>query len=176
MNQLIEMRFNRTLLAASIAAIGCTSPAVSWADEAADEIRRLSRPESVIEVGVGNVSGNSFKFGDYSGLNKKGTYGIANVSVVRRGDDDARYLEIVARNLGLDSRLLSIEGGEQGNFSLSLGYSELPRLRSDSYQTPYSGMGTSRLTAPAGWPARSIPIWLWRAFKRPWPEPTSPPS
>lgn len=146
-----EKRFNRTLLAASIAAIGLAAPATTWADQAADEIRRLTRPESEIELGVGDVSRNSYKFGDYTGLNKNGAYGIANISVIRRGDDDARYLEIIGRNLGLDSRSLSVEGGEQGNYSLRFGYSELPKLHSDSYQTPYSGMGTSRLTAPAGW-------------------------
>lgn len=151
MTRLIKKGFNRTLLAASIVAISLGSPAVAWADEAADEIRRLTRPDSEIELGVGDVSRNSFKFGDYTGLNKRGAYGTANISVVRRGDDDARYLEIVGRNLGLDSRSLNIEGGEQGNYSLRFGYSELPKLHSDTYQTPYSGMGTSRLTAPAGW-------------------------
>jgi len=34
---------------------------------------------------------------------------------------------------------------------MRLGYSELPKLHSDTYQSPYGGMGTSRLTAPAGW-------------------------
>lgn len=146
-----EQRFNRTLLAASIAAIGLIAPPMVWADEASDEIRRLTRPDSEVELGVGDVSRSSYKFGDYTGLNKKGLYGIANVSVVRRGDDDARYLEIVGRNLGLDSRSLTVEGGEQGNYVLRFGYSELPKLHSDTYQSPYSGMGTSRLTAPAGW-------------------------
>ncbi|MCM2288171.1 MAG: MtrB/PioB family decaheme-associated outer membrane protein [Sulfuritalea sp.] len=146
-----EKRFNRTLLAASIAAIGFATPVAVWAEEATEEVRRLTRPDSEIELGIGDVSRNSFKFGDYTGLHKRGVYGIANISVVRRGDDDARYLEIVGSNLGLDSRSLSVDGGEQGNYSLRLGYSELPKLHSDTFQTPYNGMGTSRLTAPVGW-------------------------
>lgn len=150
MKQSIEQRFNRTLLAASIAAIGVASPAVTWADESANEIRRLTRPESVIELGVGNLSQGSFAFGDYTGLHKKGAHGIANVSVVRRGDADANYLEIVGRNLGLDSRSLDVEGGIQGNFGLSFSYSELPHLRNQDFKTPYDGAGTTRLTAPGG--------------------------
>jgi MtrB/PioB family decaheme-associated outer membrane protein len=146
-----EQRVSRTFLAASIAAIGLTTPAAAWADQTADEIRRLTRPDSEVELGVGDVSRNSFAFGDYTGLNKRGAYAIGNISVVRRGDDDARYLEIVGRNLGLDSRSLTVEGGEQGNYVLRFGYSELPKLHSDTFQTPYSGMGTSRLTQPAGW-------------------------
>lgn len=149
--ELNEKRFNRTLLAASIAAIGFATSPVVRADEADDEIRRLTRPDSEIELGVGSVSRDSFKFGDYTGLNEKGPYGIANISVVRRGEETAHYLEITGRNLGLDSRSLLIDGGEQGNYGLRFDYSELPKLHSDSYQSPYNGLGTSRLTAPAGW-------------------------
>lgn len=146
-----EKRFSRTLLAASIAAIGFSAPVTVRADEVTDEVRRLTRPDSEIELGVGHVSRDSYKFGDYTGLDKEGAYGIANVSVVRRGDDDARYLEIIGRNLGLDSRSISVEGGDQGNYVFRFGYSELPKLHSDTYRTPYNGMGSSRLTAPAGW-------------------------
>lgn len=156
MNNSTGKRFNRTLLAASIAAIGLTASAASRADQTADEIRRLTRPDSEIEVGVGDVSKKSFKFGDYTGLNKNGAYAIGNISVVRRGDDDARYLEIVGRNLGLDSRSLAVEGGEQGNYVLRFGYSELPKLHSDTFQSPYDGLGTSRLTKPAVWTQTSV--------------------
>ena len=150
-----EKRFTRTVLAASLAAIWLGGSVSAFAAD--DEVSRLIRPESEIEVGVGNVSDKSYKFGDYTGLNNSGAYGIVNLSVMRRGEDDARFLEIVARNLGLDARSLTVEGGDQGNYGLRFGYSELPKYYSDQFQTPYNGMGSSRLTAPAGW-ASSIDI------------------
>ncbi len=151
MKSKFEKQLARNVLAVSIAAIGLSAPFAAWADQSADEIRRLTRPESEVELGIGNISDSSYKFGNYTGMNDRGAYGIANISVIRRGEDDARYLEIVGRNLGLDSRNLRIEGGEQGNYDLRLGYSELPKLFSDSYQTPFVNPGNTRLTLPAGW-------------------------
>ena len=149
-----EKRCTRKVLAVSIAAIGLatlSAAALAQSDGSAEERANLINPESQIEFGVGGISKNSYKFGDYTGLNKSGAYGIANISLVRRGDGDARYLEIVARNLGLDSRSLKIEGGQQGNYGLRLNYDELPKLWSDSYQTPFVNPGSNRLTLPPGW-------------------------
>ncbi|MDP1718376.1 MAG: MtrB/PioB family decaheme-associated outer membrane protein, partial [Burkholderiales bacterium] len=124
--------------AASIAAIGLTAAPLVWA-------------EGEIEVGLGNVSSSSGAFGNYNGLNDSGAYLIGNVQMSRRGEgSDTSYLEIEGRNLGLKSRSLNIGGGQQGNFGLKLEYTEIPKIESDSYQTPYNGAGTTRLTTPAG--------------------------
>lgn len=152
MKNSIEKRFSRTILAASIAAIGVTTPLTVKADESADEIRDLTLPGSQIEVGIGEVSNNSFKYGDYGrGLERSGSYLIGNIQINKRSDNNASYLEIVGRNLGLDgSRDIKITGGEQGNYGLSFEYGELSKLYSDSFQSPYNGMGTTILTQPAG--------------------------
>lgn len=152
MKNSIEKRFSRTILAASIAAIGVTTPLAVMADESADEIRELTVPGSQVEVGVGEVSNSSFKYGDYGrGMEKSGSYLIGNIHMNKRGEDNANYLEIIGRNLGLDgSRDIKIIGGEQGNYGLSFEYDELSKLHSDSFQSPYNGMGTTILTQPAG--------------------------
>lgn len=152
MKYAIEKRFSRTILAASIAAIGLSVPLSVRAEESVDDLRSLITPDSQVEVGVGNVSTGSYKFGDYGrGMQKSGGFLIGNARTSMRGDNNANYLDLVARNLGLDSRSVSIKGGEQGNYGLSFEYDELMKLHSDSYMTPYSGMGSARLTAPAGW-------------------------
>lgn len=153
MKNSIEKRFSRTILAASIAAIGVTTPLTVKADESADEVRELTTPSSQVEVGIGEVSNSSFKYGDYGrGMEKSGSYLIGNIRVNKRGENNANYLEIIGRNLGLDgSRDFKIMGGEQGNYGLSFEYDELSKLHSDSFQSPYNGLGSSVLTAPAGW-------------------------
>ncbi len=154
MTCIFEQRYTRKVLALSIAAIGiAVGTPGAFADESTDEVASLINPDSQIELGVGGVSSNSYKFGDYTGLNKSGAYGIANISVVRHGSGDARYLEITGRNLGLNSRSLTVEGGQQGNYGLNLSYDELPKLWSDSYQTPFINPGSTRLMLPAGWVA-----------------------
>ncbi len=141
MTRTTKPRFTRNVLSASIAAIGLAAAPLAWADKSSTEI----------ELGLGNVSSSSGKFGNYTGLNDSGGYGIANIQMLRRGSGtDATYFEIEGRNLGLKSRSLRIGGGEQGNFSLKLDYTEIPKIESDSYQTPYLGAGTTRLTQPAG--------------------------
>ena len=151
MKKAIEKRFSRTILAASIAAIGLSAPLAAQAED--DDLRSLTRPSSEVEVGIGNVSDSSYKFGDYGrGLENSGAYLIGNVRMNTRSDNNANYLEIIGRNLGLSgSRDFTIKGGEQGNYGLSFEYDELSKLHSDSYQTPYTGMGSSTLVKPSPW-------------------------
>ena len=156
MKHTIEKRFSRTILATSIAAIGFSVPLAAQAE---DDLRSLTTPDSQIEVGVGNISDGSYKYGDYGrGLEQSGAYLIGNVHMNTRGDNNASYLEIIARNLGLSgSRDFAIRGGEQGNYGLSFEYDELSKLHSDSFMTPYTGMGSTVLTGPATWTIAPAP-------------------
>ena len=106
-----------------------------------------------LELGLGNLSANSFKFGEYNGLNESGTYFISNATLFYR-DADARYLDLSISDFGLDSRALNIEGGQQGDYKLFLNYNEIPHYISSTTQTPYTGSGTTSLTLP-GWVSAS---------------------
>ncbi|MDP2366741.1 MtrB/PioB family decaheme-associated outer membrane protein [Rhodoferax sp.] len=148
MKSTIEKRFVRTVLAASIAAIGVSVSPVAVADD--DEVARLIRPDSQVELGVGNVFRDSFKYGDYTGLNREGSHLIGNIDLIRRNEANTHYFSLTGHNLGLDSRNLTIKGGEQGNFGLRLEYDEIPKFYNTTYQTPYLGAGSTRLVQPAG--------------------------
>jgi MtrB/PioB family decaheme-associated outer membrane protein len=103
-----------------------------------------------VELGLGNVSDDSFKFGEYTGLNQQGGYFVGNANLYYR-DQDASYLDLSVSDLGLVSRSLSIEGGLQGQYKLFLHYDEIPHFISDTAMTPYSGSGSETLTLPTGW-------------------------
>lgn len=154
MNQLLDRRAARKLVAASISAMGFAAfaPAAVAQDAGpSEEVKRLIEPSSNVNVGAASVSKGSYAFGDYNGMQKKGGSLILDVSINKRGENNANYLELNGTNLGLDSRNLQIRGGEQGNFGLSLEYDQIHKLWSDSYQTPYNGAGSTNLTLPAGW-------------------------
>jgi MtrB/PioB family decaheme-associated outer membrane protein len=102
-----------------------------------------------VDVGAGWVSDKSSKFGEYNGLNKKGAFFIGDGAVRSRGTDGA-YWNFNASNLGLDSRSLDAEGGQQGKYKLLLKYDELPHFISDSALTPFVGNGGASLTLPPG--------------------------
>ena len=101
-----------------------------------------------VELGGGYVSDDSFKFGEYTGLNEEGGFVVGNATA-RYRNKDGRWLDLSATDLGLDSRSLSIEGGKQGGYKLWLGYKELPHFITDTAVTPFTG--TDVLTLPVGW-------------------------
>jgi len=103
-----------------------------------------------LDVGLGYVSDDSFKFGEYTGLHEQGGFLVGNAGARFRGED-AAYWNVDASDLGLDSRSLSAEGGKQGAYKLFLNYKELPHFISDSVLTPFSGTGGNSLTLPPGW-------------------------
>jgi len=103
-----------------------------------------------IELGLGNVSDSSYKFGEYNGLYDKGGFLIANANV-RYRDEDATYYDLKVRDLGLDTREVGIEGGRQGSYKIFLNYDEIAHYISDSAKTPYLGNGSDSLVLPSSW-------------------------
>ena len=103
-----------------------------------------------VELGAGYVSDSSFKFGEYNGLYDEGGYFIGN-AIARYRDEDAYYMDLFVRDLGLEKRSIGIEGGKQGKYKLFLRYDEIPHYITDTAMTPYLGTGSNSLTLPLGW-------------------------
>lgn len=136
-------------------------PAAYAADAGSqDSAANLTKQQSVFEVGVGNVSRDSFKYGEFNGLNKEGPYAIGNFDLRGGSAYDSggtQRWRVQGTDLGLDTRSLSVDYGNQGTFRLNFGYDEWLRNRSDTYQTPYNGAGTNNLTLPAAWVKPTVP-------------------
>jgi MtrB/PioB family decaheme-associated outer membrane protein len=114
----------------------------------------------VIEVGAGYVSDDSAKFGEYNGLSNKGIYGIFNFDLRGGGNyengDPTRW-RATGTDLGLETRDIHLEYGQQGKFRIDVNYDELRRERSDTFQTPYRGAGSNLLTLPSNWLKPFVP-------------------
>ena len=132
------------------------APDTIGSDKDADALAELTRPQSKIEIGAGSLSDNSFTAGNYTGLDKQGGFLIGNFDLrgsqysYGNANDDKTRWRLTGANLGLSSRSLSAEYGRQGAYRITFGYDEIPRRRSDSYQTPFLGAGSANLTLPAG--------------------------
>lgn len=134
-------------------------PAVQSA-EGDDAARQLTQPTNQVDIGAGYVSQDSFKFGQYNGLFNKGFYGLLNIDVRSPdapGSDSALRWRVVGSDLGLDTRKLAVEVGEQGRFRVTAGFDELRSNRSDTYRTPYIGAGSNNLTLPSTWLVPVVP-------------------
>lgn len=101
-------------------------------------------------AGGGYVSDDSFKFGDYTGLNDDGGFFVGDFTADYFGDDAWRW-RAEGQDLGLNSRQLSLEGGRQGLLELRFGYEELPRHLFETALTPYPTPGADSLALPASW-------------------------
>ena len=113
----------------------------------------LKLPANFVEIGAMNVSRDSAKFGEYTGLNKSGSYLNGNFNI-RGGDaygdgNGTKRWELTGSDLGLTSRSLGATVSDQGKWSLGLSFDQLTHYTSDSYQTPYTGSnGGSSFTLP----------------------------
>ncbi len=111
-----------------------------------DEITALTKPESNIEFGLGYVNKDGPRFGQYSGLNEKGSYGLLSGSLIKRDDATGTWLKLSGRNLGLESRELRFEHNRQGNWGYFIDYGVTPRFNPYTVNTGLSGIGTASQT------------------------------
>ncbi|MCP5474814.1 MAG: MtrB/PioB family decaheme-associated outer membrane protein [Rhodanobacteraceae bacterium] len=111
--------------------------------------------KSEIEIGVGNVSDSSWRFGRYTGLEDDGLFPVVNIDIYKRGGpwdgDNASYWRLTGRNLGIESRDLMFEFGKQGSYNFHLGFDEIPHYQLQDSQTFFAGAGSSNLTLPSNW-------------------------
>ncbi len=101
-----------------------------------------------LELGLGYVSNDSYKFGEYNGLPEKGAYLSGNIEALYR-DHEANYYNIQAENLGMDSSYFKLDGGKQGKYKLKLIIDQITKYSLDTSRSPYSGGSTQ--TLPGGW-------------------------
>lgn len=106
-----------------------------------DVISRLIRPESSVSVGLGYLTEDAARFGQYSGLRDEGLYALADVKLIDRDDATGRWLRFDARSLGLDSRSLRFEHSIQGSWKYFLDYDQTPRYSQYEVRTGLQGIG-----------------------------------
>ena len=111
-----------------------------------------TKSSAVVDVGAGVVTDKSAEFGDFTGLDRKGGFVIAGATARYRGKEGL-YGNFSASDLGLDTRSLFGEIGQEGRYAVRLGYAEIPHRLTDTAQTPFIGSGGPVLSLPAGFPA-----------------------
>ena len=132
---------SRIIACALLAAFG---PAV--AAEGDDEIARLKTPESEVSAGVGYVSDDNQRFGQYTGLKDKGGYLLLDADVARRDNATGTWLRFSGRNLGLDSRFLRFDHERQGDWGYFIEWNEIPRFDPYTVNTGLLGVGGTSQT------------------------------
>lgn len=128
--------------------------------QAEPTVAELTRPTSTLEVGAGSIGSYSAKANEYTGLRQSGAYPIVNFDL-RGGapydSPDAARWQLTGSDLGTQRESLAADYSLQGSFRVRLGYDELLRNQSDSYQSPYLGAGSRNLQLPSNWMTVVVP-------------------
>ena len=103
-----------------------------------------------VEPVIGHVSDDSFRFGDYTGMQERGWLADLSGAWSYRGQESADALDLRVERLGLDSRALGISGGRQGSYRAWLNYEALPHLLAKDSRTPFAG-ASGNLALPGSW-------------------------
>jgi MtrB/PioB family decaheme-associated outer membrane protein len=106
-------------------------------------------PYSEIELGIGYVSDDAYRFGRYNGLQSEGFFLVGDIDT-ENYSEEGNFWVIHGTNLGLESRYFRAEGGKQGKYKVFLEWDELPYYRNNTVQTPFLGVGSDNLTLPPG--------------------------
>jgi MtrB/PioB family decaheme-associated outer membrane protein len=100
-------------------------------------------------AGISYVSEDAATFGDETGYDENGGY--ANVDGSGHYAADAYRLSWLMEDLGLDSRVVEIDGARPGTFDYRLAYRQIPRHRFDSTSTVFTPAPGNLLALPSVW-------------------------
>ena len=141
--------------------IGCTVLAGLSAFSAAhaqeaDEVSALTNPNGgSVNLGLGYVSKDNGRFGQYNGLNEKGGYGILDFNWTRRDDATGTWMRLWGRNVGYEHRELQWEHNRQGDWGYFINFNQIPRYSPYTINTGVQGIGSNFLNIP--YPAATSP-------------------
>jgi MtrB/PioB family decaheme-associated outer membrane protein len=133
------------LTALSAALAGAWGPALAQEEPSVAE---LSKPESVVSLGIGYWSDDRPRLGIYDGMPDKGAYGLLDALIIRRDDATGTWFTLDARYLGLDSREFRAEWLRQGDIGVSIEYNRIPYASPFTVMTATQGLGTSMQRVP----------------------------
>ena len=148
--------YSPLVLLAALGLLSTLNPAQA-ADTAAWQCKTCPYPKGAsgtLEAGLSATSDASAQFGDYTGLQRDRTRLVLGGTLQQRGES-GYFADFSAADLGLDSRSLAVRSGHEGQYSLQIGYSELPRHFALGATTPFGGVGSNVLTLPAGFASAS---------------------
>ena len=149
------MRIHSPLfLLAALGVLGLTGPVAAQVDTSQWKCEKCPYKKGTtghVDAGVGYTTDDSTTLGNYTGLPDQGLHLVLGGQVSHRGEG-GYFADLSAADLGLDIRTIDGEAGREGQYSMWLGYAQIPRYFAEGAQTPFLGNGSNLLTLPAGYP------------------------
>ena len=112
-----------------------------------------------VELGLGYVKEDAYRFGRYNGLIDQGPYVIGGVKA-KGYDDTGMFWRLRGTNLGLDSRYLRLDAGVQGKQQFFIEYDQFVDYENDTATTPFVNPGSTELLLPADYDVKNLDNYL----------------
>lgn len=138
-----------TILASALVAPVAKSAAPDTSEWKCERCPFASGYQADLAAGGTYVSEDTASFGDASGYDEDGGY--VNVDGSGQYAADAYRLSWLVEDLGLDSRVVAIDGARPGTFDYRLAYSQLPRHRFNTTSTVFTRTPDNLLALPSAW-------------------------
>lgn len=139
-----DLAVGQTIIA--LALVAGFAPA--YADDA-DDLAKLTQPESSVSVGVAAASGDQSDrtvFGQYNGLRKNDANLLLDIDYAKRDEKTGTWTIVRGRDLGLDTPELNFTMDRQGDWKVSADYEEIVKHDIRTINTGMVGAGTTTPT------------------------------
>jgi MtrB/PioB family decaheme-associated outer membrane protein len=125
-------------------------PASAWAQEDEDTALMPEGLQGELTVGGAGVFGqnDSFKFGEYTGINDDTGYFIGGTNLTY--NRDSYFMNLFTEDLGLDNRSIYWETGKTGSYTVYAEYDQIPHLLNNNTLTQFNQPGGTQLTLNGG--------------------------
>lgn len=130
-----------------LAVLAAINPA--GAAEDSPDISEVAAPSSYVSVGAGLLTGDEkdrARFGLFNGLRKHDANALLGFGYLNHDSQTGRWITFEGRNLGLDSRELSLSVRQLGDWKFTADYSEIVRHDPRTINTGLGGAGTTTPT------------------------------
>ena len=124
-------------------------PTVAWAQDE-DEALMPEGLQGEFTIGGAGVVGqtDSFKFGEYTGINDDTGYFIGSTNLIyNRG---SYFMNLFTEDLGLNNRSIYWETGRTGSYTVYAEYNQIPHLLNNNTLTQFNQPGGTILSLNAG--------------------------
>lgn len=142
--------FRLTCLATLIGGFGPVAQAQPLDAERAEAISTLTTPDKEIRLGLGLLSDDNRRLGQYTGLLDQGAYALADVNYLTLEKASGKWIRLTGRDLGLDTRELEFDHYRQGVWRYTLGFGQTVRHEPLQVSTGLTGVGAAVQTINGG--------------------------
>lgn len=142
-----RMVFSRTVIASSLLL------AFGGAYAEVDEMTQFTKPESEISVGMGFLSDDTHRYGNYTGLRSRGGYASIGLNVNARDDATGIWTTVQAQdldaNLDRENSSLRVDLSKQGVWGAYLDLNQISAYNQLDIRTRLDGIGGATITDTA---------------------------